>query len=586
MSPAAAGAGPVPRPGPAVPGVLAVSLLAVLFVATQYPGVLGVPFVGDDYFTLDKTRDAAVTVVWAPQDLVSHFYRPWSRELHYWVLQRLFGPRVEPYHAVSVALWAGVVALYFALVRRLAGGRTAALAAAAVMALAGWGVLVVWVQGAQDLWMILFALACLHAVACGRPLLACVALLLALLSKETAALLPVVAFALEWLVLRRAPGPALRQAAPLAAVAVAWAALHPLLGGRLWWPHADAVMPGLHPPLARIASRTLLSLVNLHALPAPENGWPAALRAALPGVALVGGLAAWGLFAGARREAPARGVAPGRVAAFGVVWALVGWAPLLMPTVGWHPYPALLGALGAWLALSVALARVPWAALALVAALAVVRAGLATTPSTDWGTEWFQRRAARFSEDAHAALVRLCPTLPPHSRVFLGGVPGGVGLVPGGEESPPLRVWYRDHTLRGASWERYLPRQAGDSLGEDVFLRFDFEGGWRRVVRGAEDATPGRAASARWREDHERLAVALSRGGDWPGATAEYTKLARAFPSEATYPYYVGLALAAQGDRLGAADWIRAAAQLPSADEEIRVAARGLAPRAGSARPR
>ena len=168
-------------------------LLAVLFVATQYPGVLTVPFVGDDYFTLDKTRDAPLAVVWAPQALVSHFYRPWSRELHYWVLQRLFGLQVEPYHAVSVALWAGIVALYFALVRRLAGGRVAALATAAGMALAGWGVLVVWVQGAQDLWMMLFALACLHAVARGRAAWACVALLLALLSKETAALLPVLA---------------------------------------------------------------------------------------------------------------------------------------------------------------------------------------------------------------------------------------------------------------------------------------------------------------------------------------------------------------------------------------------------------
>ena len=580
------GPGPASGPGLPAPGIVAVLLLAVLFVATQVPGVLTVPFMGDDYFSLDKTRDAPFAVVWAPQALVSHFYRPWSRELHYWVLQRLFGLRVEPYHAVSVALWAGIVALYFAFVRRLAGGRVAALATAAIMTLAGWGVLIVWSQGAQDLWMMLFALACFHAVARGRTAWACAAQLLALLSKETAALLPLMVFVLEWRVLRRAPGEAARRAAPLVLVAVVWAALHPLLGGRLWWPRLDPVLPGLHPSLAHIASRTLLSLLNLHVPPAPEIGWPATLRTALPGVAAVTALAAWGLLAGGGRKETMRGAAPRRVAAFGAAWALLGWAPLLMPTVAWHPYPVLFGALGAWLALAVALARAPWPALALVAALAVARAGLATTPTADWGTEWFQLRAARFSEATHDALRRLRPALPPHSRVFFSGVPGGVGLLPGDEESPPLRVWYRDRTLRAATWERYAPRQAGDSLGEDLFFRFDFEGGWREVARGAEAVAVGRTAAPHWRADHERLAVALSRGGDWAATAAEYTKLARAFPADATYPYYVGLALAVQGDERGAAGWIRAAALLPSADEEIRAAARGLVPGARSAGPR
>ena len=221
MSSRARGPGAASGPGPPAPGIVAVLLLAVLFVATQYPGVLTVPFVGDDYFSLDKTREAPFAVVWVPQALVSHFYRPWSRELHYWVLQRLFGLRVEPYHAVSVALWAGIVALYFAFVRRLAGGRVAALATAAIMTLAGWGVLIVWSQGAQDLWMMLFALACFHAVARGRTAWACAAQLLALLSKETAALLPLMVFVLEWRVLRRAPGEAARRAAP-----ESWAASH------------------------------------------------------------------------------------------------------------------------------------------------------------------------------------------------------------------------------------------------------------------------------------------------------------------------------------------------------------------------
>ena len=107
-----------------------------------------------------------------------------------------------------------------------------------------------------------------------------------------------------------------------------------------------------------------------------------------------------------------------------------------------------------------------------------------------------------------------------------------------------------------------------------------------RNPTGAEETAAARARGPRWREDHERLAVALSRGGDWAGAEAEYRKLAAAFPAEATYPYYVGLALAARGDGQGAARWIRTAAALPTADGEVRAAARALEPGREGAVPR
>lgn len=590
VSPETGGPRPASGPGLPAPGVAAVLLLGALFVATQYPGALTVPFVGDDYFVLEKTHDAALSAVWSARSLISHYYRPWARELHFWALQRLFGANVTPFHLAGLGLWLAVVALYFALVRRLAGPGVAGLATAAVAALVGWGVLLVWTVGAQDLWMILFGLGFLHALERGRVVAACALLALALLSKETAALLPALALAHGLLLARLSWGRALRRVAPMLLILLVWAAFHPLLGGRLWWPRVEPVLPGLHPPLGRAALSTLLALFNLDRWPHPEPGWSAVLPRALSGVLLLGGLAAWGLWAGRRTVARAPQAAPGptraRVASFGVAWALLGWLPLAMPTLGWHSYYVLLGALGAWLALAAGLARFPWAGVMLVCVLAFARAGLAVTPSEDWGTEWFQRRSATFTAQAHDALLRLRPELPRGSRVFFAGVPGASGLVAGGEESPALRVWYRDRTLRAANWERYAPRPAGDSLGEDVFLRFDFEGGWREVARGAGDVGGERAATPTWRADHERLAVALSRGGDWAAAAAEYARLARAFPADATYPYYAGLALAVQGDSLEAADWIRAAAALPSADGEIRAAARALAPRAGSAGPR
>jgi hypothetical protein len=481
-------------------------------------------------------------------------------------------------------LWVAVIGLYFALVRRIAGTRAAALAAAAVTALAGWGVLLVWSQGAQDLWMLFFALLALHAVLRDRPGRALAAQLLALLSKETAALLPVAAFGLEWLVRGRRPAAALRRVAPMLALAVAWAVLHPLLGGRLWWPRPHEALPGLHPPAAIVAGRTLLALVNLHEWPTPEAGWAAALRTAVPGLlvllALVVLLARDGRRGRSARPALLRTLtpaSPGRAAAFGGLWALCGWGPLFMPTIGWHAYHGLFGALGAWLALAVPLARVPRAAWLAVAVLAVLRAGQATTPVHDWGTEWFQRRAATFSEESRAELLRLRPTLPPGSRVFLSGAPGGAGLLPGGGQSPPLRYWYRDHALRVAAWERYRQRAGDDTEGEDVFLRYDRAAGWREVAPWASAPDTAAGTAPPWRDDLERLAVVLARGGDWEGAFAAYERLARAFPVEPTYTYYAGLSRAASGDSAGARRWVLAAAALPAADEEILAAASRMA---------
>jgi hypothetical protein len=586
LSSRAHGPGPVSGRGLPAPSVAAALLLAVLFVATQYPGASTVPFVGDDYFVLEKTRDAAFGAVWSARSLISHYYRPWARELHFWVLQRLFGTNVTPFHLAGAGLWLAVITLYFALVRRLAGPGVAALAAAAVAGLAGWGVLLVWTVGAQDLWMICFGLCFLHALERGRVFLACALLAAALLSKETAALLPGLALAHALLLARLSWGRALRRVAPMLLVVLAWGALHPLLGGRLWWPRAEPVLPGLHPPFGQVALGTLLALFNLGRWPRPEPGWSAVLPRALLGILLLAGFAAWGLWTG-RSGAP-RTPRPdrARVAAFGTVWALLGWLPLSMPTLGWHSYYTLLGALGAWLALAVGLARLPWAGVMMVSVLAIARAGLAVTPSEDWGTEWFQRRAAVFTAHAHDALLRLRPELPRGSRVFFAGVPGASGLIAGGEESPALRFWYRDGGLRVATFDRYRVRAPGDVAGADVFFRFDPESGWREVLKGGAGGDLARADAPRWRADHERLAVALARGGDWAGAAAEYDGLARAFPADATFPYCAGLALAAQGDSLEATRWIRRAAALPSADAEMRAAARALAPRAGSAGPR
>ena len=540
------------------------------YLITQFGDAIRVPFINDDYIFLDLTRSASFLSLFHPHDWwVGGWYRPWSRELHYWALQRLFGTAVEPWHVVSFALWLSAIGLYYTLARRLTGGRRATVAVAGVAALSAWSVPLVWVAGVQELWMLVWALATLQLWARGQVRWATATFVLALLSKETAALVPGIALAEAVVLERERVTVALRRLAPLLAVLAVWALLHPLLGGRVWAPHAEPVLPGVHASLASIAMRSLLALVNLDAWPHPEGGWPRALLTALPAALLLAAFCAWALRGGppaasepAAADAGARDAptsSPWRLTAFGLGWAMLAWLPFALPSVGWHAYYGLLGALGAWLAIAAWLEKAPVPAPAVVTALALIAGARAVTPSDDWGTEWFQRRAASFTDYSHHALMALVPSLPKHSRVFLTGQPSGANLVAGGEESPVLRAWYRDRTLRVMFYSRYRPRAAGDSLGRDVFLRYDPRVGWSEVAAGSEDVVSSRRANPLWREDHERLAATLAEAQDWPGTVAELEKLATAFPGDSVYAWRAGLARAAVGDSLGARRWLERA---------------------------
>ena len=564
----------------AVPGLLA------LFLLSQYRYVGSVPFLNDDYVFLDLTRGASFLSLWVPRQAVWLWYRPWSRELHYWTLQRLFGTAVLPWHCASIALWLALMLLYAALARRLAGGRAAAVSTAGVAALAAWGLPIAWVAGVQDLWMMTLALGALLAFERGRTAAATALFLLALLSKETAALLPFAAFVLAWRVQRRPAAQAASRVAPLVVVAAAWAALHPLLGGRFWHAVAPPTAPVASPGAAGVALRTLLATLNLDRLPSPEYGWGGPLWMGVTGAVCLVWLAALPLLRpdrSRRRPAPVRAGPARGLAAFGLAWAAAGWAPLFMPSVGWHAYYGLFGMLGAWLLIGAGLARRPAWALAAIAALAVLRPLQAATVSRDWGDEWYQKRAAEFVEFMRRDLVAKVPAPPPHSRLWFLGVPSNVGFLQG--DGPALRVWYRDPTLSGGLLSQYRVRAAGAPGGSDRFFRYDSTAGWIEVRRGESDAPATHGADRSWREDHERLAIALSRGGDWPGAAAEYAGLAAACPDSVTYPYYAGLAALAGADSIAARDWLARAAALPGADDEVRAAARRIAaPARGGAR--
>ncbi len=562
--------------------LLVVAGLLAGFLLSQYAWVLRATFVNDDYVFLDLTRHASFLSLWKPHlSWLGHYYRPWSRELHYWSLQHLFGAQELPFHAVNLLLALGVLLLYFLLARRLAGTRAALVATAGAPALAALGMPIVWVAGAQDLWMMLFALASLCLLARERVVLATLAYALALLSKETAALLPAAGVALGIWIQRRPLPAALRRLTPMFLVAAAWAALHPQLGGRFWYARAAGSVEHMNVAPARGALRTLLAVFNLDAVPRPEFGWAHPLAVGAIGALFLAGLVVWA-FLGRREGAETAAAEPRRALLFSAAWTAAAWLPLAMPSVGWHLHYGIFGMLGAWLALGVLLARRRALALAVVVALGLLRAGQAERVSHDWGAQWYLRRASEFLDFMRRDLQAKLPAVPHGTRFFFTGVPSDVGFLAG--NGPAIRVWYGDSTLRASLLAGFRARP-GPSGGRDYFFRYDSTAGWIELQPGPEDVARARAEDPLWREDHERLAVAFSRGGAWRETTEEYGKLADAFPAEPAYPYYAGLAAFMEGDSARARAWLARAAALPGADEEIRAAARELAPRTGRGAP-
>jgi hypothetical protein len=543
----------------------------ILFLATQYGSALSVPFINDDYVFLDKTRAASFLDLWRFRDLAFHWYRPWSRELHYWTLQRLFGAHELPFHLASMALWLAVLLVFHALVRRIAGVRAAAIAVAGVAALAAWGVPLLWIAGVQELWMLLFAVLTVRPWLAGRRGPATLTLALALLSKETSAVLAPLAIAADVLVAGRRPVEALRRAWPLMLVTGLWALVHPVLGGRLWHPLTDPLEPSAVARGPLVLGPALRVALNADSLLQPERGWAAALVPGTIGALILAGIvaAAWAA------PDPPRSRPQPTTWLFGVVWMLIGWAPLLMPSLGWHVYYALLGCLGAWLALGTSLARRPVPALALVAALALLRPARADTPSLDWGSEWYQRRAAEFVRVMRSDLLTTHPRLPSHARLYFVRVPSNVGFLAG--NAPALRVWYADSTLQGGFYRAYRPRGPEQPPGPDLFFRFDSTGAWVEVTPGAEDVARAQAANPRWERDHVTLATTFAGAGDWPRAAAEYAKLAAAVPGSPDYLHDAAVSFESAGDSLAAAEWWARAASRPGADAETIAAARRLA---------
>jgi hypothetical protein len=525
-----------------------ISAVILLFALTQYRQIFSLPFLNDDYIFLEKVRALPFASLWARTAPTFGYYRPWSREFHYWLLEHCFGTAELPFHLVNVVLWLSVLLLYFKLVASILDRPTALIALAGVAASGVWGSPLLWVAGAQDLWMVLFGLLFLLSVRSERPALTSCALILALLSKETFVVLPAIGLAYLVLVRGERAWQALRHSAINLGVLVAWGVLHPtflkLISGHSYQAAESQSRPS---PFA-IAARTVLVQVNLDPLPHPEGGWSSVVLVGASGALILAVLLVPLVL-----PRPADGLANVRrggedlvrVRRFAVAWTLFGWLPLLAPSVGWHAYYGVFGTLGLWVLAATYLGAVPRTALMVVALLGFLREARAATPSWDWGTDWYQQRAGALLKSIRFRLQAAHPRFPHGSRLFFARIPNNIGFL--NADGPAVRIWYRDPTLRATYYSRYERRSGDTSLGSDYFFRFDSTQVLVEIVPGPEDIAAAVAENPNWLDDHFKLAVLFLRTGQPGRAGEEFQKIATAFPSRRDCALYAGVCLEAVG---------------------------------------
>ncbi len=546
---------------------------------------LGLPFLYDDWTILARVQFARFWDLLSTHDLPWGWYRPWSRELHFWALLWTAGETPLAFHLANLALWIAVLWLYLLLARRAAGDAAAATATAGVATLSMWSGAMMWGAGAQELWMLLFALLFLHAFARDSRW-AALALAGALLSKETAAVLPLIAVAWAFAIDRETWLGALRRLAPSLGVTGLWAALHPTFLPRLLKLSSagDVAQVERMAPLDKLAG-ALLSLVNLHPFPAPDGAAWGLMVAPLFAVAVLITLVTIGTNAESA-PAPSHEVEPSRGSGirFGLAWAAFGAAPFLVPSVDWQPYYGLLAASGVWLALGAVLAS-SRAALAVIAVVGALGAFQHATPSDGYTAPYAMRRAAEMGGRLRAELLRVRPDVPPRSRLWFAYVPTGIGL---GHDwfSRAFEVWYRDSTVRGAFYSAYWPRDARGGTGtvsggavqqalfHDYFFRYDsLARGWIEVSPGEPDST-ARADNVRWREDHRELASLFARAEEWQRAAAEYERLFAAYPESVSFAMDAAVSYEVAGDSASAARAYRTVLGHPGAGAADREFAR------------
>jgi tetratricopeptide (TPR) repeat protein len=479
------------------------------------------PFLADDYFFYDETRPGSG---WNPAEAISlteNYFRPVGRELYFFVLSRVFGPRPLLFHLFNLAVLLACVGLVFVLARRLMGTRAAVFASGVYVLLYAHRVLLAWVSCSQDLLATALGLLAFLLYLRGRTWWSASVFWIGLFAKESIAALPLVLLLWEaWpdpgrngIAERLSAGA--RRTLPLWGAILVWASVVILVrSARHAWLAAGEALP-VADVVIRPASLWLglrLALLTYVDLDQPlSNLGEAASKAVVPvlAIALSSGavfLTRWIPRPDKKKDAGGAGWK------LGLLWAVVGALPVALVGHHFSAYYVCFSAGGFALLAGWLLARTPWPTAAVVLAFAVWGVTVANrveafrvareSEAKDGVSyvsiarlEW-QRK---FVDSLHAALAENPP--PKGAILYLSHAPSYFALATFGAHGP--RIWFDDPTLELSYITQYA---AVDSTRPRRFVSFDRER-WAFValpndlvdamVAGENALSAGRPAEAR-----------------------------------------------------------------------------------------
>ncbi|MEO5988117.1 MAG: hypothetical protein ABIU54_04715 [Candidatus Eisenbacteria bacterium] len=433
---------------------LALALVLVGTVVLYLPA-LHTAFFADDYLFLDQVRGRSLWGALIAPDPLSNFFRPVSRQLYFWIIAGLTHESPYAFRVGNLVTLLGVVALLWALVRRLAGARAAIFAAAFVALHYAADVPVRWACGSQELLSVLGALAALLLHISNRRRWAGVAMLFAVLSKEVVLFTPLIAIVAD----RRAREPllvAVKRAWPMAVAILVWGLCFLAMPGRRVAQGAQVEFDLVNNPLA-----SLVHLVQV--IPGAEwvayrfAQWPLGWMALLPVVAsLVALLITWNRPPDPALPEPESQDAR-RANMTALVWITLAVIPIMAVTSLWSAYYYLFAICGVALLLGLFVARAPVALAAILfAVLACGSANGRNQPDFGMGRNpWttashinaaYLERSNRVTAGYLGSLRRAHPGLPSGSTLYFGGLAGNVAFQRG--DGPLIRWAYRDTSLR------------------------------------------------------------------------------------------------------------------------------------------
>jgi hypothetical protein len=434
-----------------------VSVFAVVpLVVHSLSASLGTP-VADDFELLHYTLYSA-RFDWLSGGGSETFWRPLAYQGYYGLFSQVFlsWPRVVV--VLHVVMLAVTALLVYRTARRFMPAPWAAATATFPLLAESTRALIIVPVHFVDVGLLLFSAIAFHEAAARRMPTALIALLAALLCKETAV---ATACAMPWLS-RGNPRRNWPWAVAVALVTLAWGFLYLAVRAR----HALTLPRGLESNLAQLGTqwpeRYGWAIANsaraIFSLPAVPSTWDAPLAIVL---SLVFAGAVTILWRNAAARARLAGVGP--LLAVGLAWSAIATAPLATVHPIWSPQRVAYGSLGAGMALSAGLGAVhPGLLAGLVAARLSMFAMSPGPPRTltgdppETGAFVDYEKLARVQwvlSKTRQELQERFPTLRHGSGVVFHHLPHSTFYA--FSQGKSLQLWYRDTTLRWISFEAF-----------------------------------------------------------------------------------------------------------------------------------